>query len=65
MKSYQFSGLSQEQESFQFAINVEDAATQDEVAEEIEDVLDAEHIQPQGTVVVRRIPSSDWGEFEE
>ena len=65
MKTYQFSGLSQEQEPFQFAMNVEDTATQEEVAQEIEEVLDAECIQPQGTVNVRRITSSDWGEFEE
>jgi hypothetical protein len=46
-------------------MNVEDTATQEEVAQEIEEVLDAECIQPQGTVNVRRITSSDWGEFEE
>jgi len=64
MKTYQFSGQSAHG-AFQFDVNVLDEATQEDVADEIEEVLDAEDIVPQGGIVVRRVTSSSWGEFEE
>ncbi len=64
MKTYQFSGQTT-QGSFQFDVNVVDEATQEDVADEIEEVLDAESIVPVGEIVVRRVTGSSWGEFEE
>ncbi len=62
MKTYRFEGAS-DSGDFSYDVNVDDGATQDEVVEEIADILETEGITPQGTVAVRPVVGTFWGEF--